>query len=460
MHLKRNGSLNASTEGFRRAGAASGRTLRPTTSRGIRKNAVVGETVPRIVRWSLLLFIFTIPFEGVDFFITSGTFSLAKLSGLFFIVFYFLYYNPFLSRRSFPGIPGSLWWFLGYVAIFALNGLTLGQEFLGEAPVDKFFLTLRRLVQLVFITWPVSNLLREEKLAKRALLTLGVASGFLGIALVAGFGTMRIAGQTGDVVRATALGYDPNLLAVLLALSAVILIGLLLNKDIRNLGSKILLLVLILALLMAIISTGSRTGVLTFITGTSVYLLSVLWVRRKITTIILASLAVITLVFMIARDPVSLIRWGDTYYEGETSGRQEIILTSVEMIWEKPLFGWRGVEWRYELGLRKRGYGQTDTHNLFLALFLEVGVFGATPFLIGLWLCTRTVWKARSGKMGNVPLASFIAILTANLAVNMLRYKLTWIILALAMASKAYTYAGLSRRQRPHVRDSQMKVPH
>ena len=45
-------------------------------------------------------------------------------------------------------------------------------------------------------------------------------------------------------------------------------------------------------------------------------------------------------------------RWRQTYYEGDTTGRDVIYAAAVEMISERPLFGWNPVEAFYELAKR------------------------------------------------------------------------------------------------------------
>ena len=56
--------------------------------------------------------------------------------------------------------------------------------------------------------------------------------------------------------------------------------------------------------------------------------------------------------------------------------------------------------------------GARDAHNLLLHLLLEGGIVGTLPFLVGLWLCGQSAWKARSKPLGLLPLALFCAMLS------------------------------------------------
>src|SRR5262245_44593094 len=126
--------------------------------------------LPTVVRWSFLLFIFSVPFETAELGITSKGFALSKLTGLMFFVVYFFYYNPLVAksspRNSFPAPEPALWGFAGYIAVFAINGLLFSNEF--------FVSVLSRLVtlvQLILFFWIAARILQEEELARATLLT-------------------------------------------------------------------------------------------------------------------------------------------------------------------------------------------------------------------------------------------------------------------------------------------------
>jgi O-antigen ligase len=225
-----------------------------------------------------------------------------------------------------------------------------------------------------------------------------------------------------------------------MALAAIIPIGLLFSKSIRHPWYKAFIGVMILPLLTAIVATGSRTGIAVFMIGLSVYLLPLGWAKSKKGTVVLALLAAIALVYMVIADPDSSLRWDQAYYEGDTSGREVIYREAINMISERPFLGWQPVAHWFELGKRITGREEKekDVHNLYLHLLLEVGVVGAIPFLAGLWLCTRAAWKARKGSMGNLPLATLLTVLSANLAIPFLTRKPMWLMLALALASTAH----------------------
>ena len=96
----------------------------------------------------------------------------------------------------------------------------------------------------------------------------------------------------------------------------------------------------------------------------------------------------------------------------------------------------------YELGRRVYGLyhpGERDAHNLFLYLFLEGGIVGTMPFLMGLWLCGQSAWKGRSKPLGLLPLALLCAVLASSMTHTDLRRKPFWLVLALASAATPLT---------------------
>jgi O-antigen ligase len=381
------------------------------------------------------VFIFTLPYDAADLGFMTGDLSIAKISGLLFFVFYFCYYGPLSQQRSFPCPASALWWFLIYVIIFALHGFFEPAEL-----ADKLsFSAVLTLAQLLVFFWITSDLLKDEKMARRILLTYAIATSLVALGMVAGLpGFSTDVGQG----RVEAMEDNPNTSGQHMALSALILIGLTLNGTFKRLTSKVLLPLLVVLLLAGIVGTGSRSAVGAFVIGCSVYLLPHLRSRRLLMSILLATLGIGAAIYMVVGNADFLERWSGTYYEGETSGRDEIYGAAIEMISERPIFGWHPVGAFYELGVRMGVWHGKDAHNLFLDLLLGLGLIGAIPFLIGLWLCARAAWRARTQVLGMLPLALIAANLAASMFHTNLTWKPQWFVLALTFAATSSKVSG------------------
>ncbi len=413
------------------------KTLKADLEANFRYVAVAVRGIPIAVRWSFLLFIFTLPYEYADVGFVTQDLSKTRIAGLLFFAVYFFYYGC-SRKRSLPRPPHATWWFLTYMVIFAVSAL------LDPGPGDQRSLSDSGVVtfaQLLVFFWITADLLQDEKMARGVLLTYAIATSLLALAMLAGFS------REIDEGRLETMGDNPNASGQHMALSALIFIGLTLNGTFKRWRTgKVLVPLLMILLLAGIAATGSRAAAGAFILGCSVFLLPHWRSRRILVSVILATLGIAAAVYMVARNPDFVGRWQESYYEGDTAGRDIIYGAAIDMISERPILGWHPVSGFYELGLRVGLWTGRDTHNLFLDLLLELGIIGAIPFIIGLCLCVRAAWRARAGVLGMLPLALIIANLTASLAHTNLTWKPQWFVFAVAIAASSSKVAEPVRR--------------
>ena len=378
--------------------------------------------IPARVRWALLLFVFSVPIESITL---SEDITITKAFGYVFLASVLT--CPRLFRLRFS--PAA-WWFLGYLTFVFVSGALLPREFLRQFATN--FLTL---LQLGFLFVILSNMLRDENLARKVLLTFAIAVCILALGSLLGFSGFSTGVRKVTPGRGTVLEYGANYAAVLMAMAAVILIGLRLDATAQPLWQKILLPVLTLLPLGLLVYTTSRSGAAAFIIGASLYLLPYRAGRHKTLAILLGMAAVIGMVYVVASHPIFSERWQKAYYEGNLSSRDKIWSAAIEMISEKPFLGWQPVISEYETDWRLGSWGRRATHSLYFHLLLEVGVIGAIPFLIGLALCARAAWKARAGVLGMLPLALLATMVAYNMALSGTKHKPLWIFLGLVIAA-------------------------
>jgi O-antigen ligase len=185
------------------------------------------------------------------------------------------------------------------------------------------------------------------------------------------------------------------------------------------------------------------------VTGVALYVLPYRKSKRKMVAILGATIAIVSVAYIAVNDQSTWSRLEMAYDAGDTAGRDRIFGVSIEMLSEKPLLGWQPIVFYHELGIREgKGYAHRgrDTHNLILHLLLEVGLLGAAPFLIGLWLCMRAAWTARVRSLGLLPLVWLITMLVGSMALSSLRYKSLWLVLTLSLASGASTVKQLKKK--------------
>jgi O-antigen ligase len=405
-------------------------------------------SIPKPLQWCFFLFIFTLPFENIPLtFIPEGT-SPAKYVGLLFFGFGLLY--PKVSFRYFPSV---LWWFIGYVTIYLVSGI-----FIEDIYYDAYKSRFITLVQLLAFFLMSYNILRQGDLSKSILMVFIISSIIAALGLI--FEFPGFVTKTEEIVgeRATLAGFNENEFGTVVALAALSLVGILLDKTPKSLVYKLILMSLSLPLMTALIYTGSRTACLVLLLGAVLLTLPYRSSKRKTAAVVWVSLAIISAIYITVNDPAMSSRWQLTYDKGDTAGRDKIFLASFEMFTERPLIGWGPVQIWYELGARV-GRKSRDTHNLLLHLLLEVGIIGTIPFCVGLFQCFRAAWKARTGRLGLLPFALVIAVLAANMALTYLTRKPIWVMLAIAPAAAAVASSNSKSKTRVLVRRAAMRQP-
>ena len=381
-------------------------------------------TSPKIVRWTFLLFAFTIPFETVNLEALPGASSLARLAGLLFFSTCFLYPKVYFRRP-----PQALWWFTGFASVSVLRGF-----FIPEQLVGQFISEIQTFVQLLVLCWFGSTLLQEEKNVRHTLLTFLIATLLVAIGLFLGLpGFSQMMGE-----RLSFVGANPNAFAVLMALGAQGLIGFGIEQIRRNTWMRVTFMALSLVPLTTMVYTGSRSGIIAFLAGVAVYALPYRSSKRKMAAILGVTIAVVGVVYIVVNDPNTLSRLEFSYQTGDTAGRDRLFTAAREMISEKPLLGWGPKVYLYELGVREgKGYKLRGAHNLFLDLLLEGGFLGAMPFLIGFGLCVRAAWTARGCNLGLFQLVWLVTMTIAAMSCPWVGTKAMWLVLTLSLASGA-----------------------
>jgi O-antigen ligase len=332
-----------------------------------------------------------------------------------------------------------LWWFAGYGFIYVLNGLVIPQQF-----VSPFLVQLQTFIQLLVLCWIGSTLLQEEKFARHTVLAFSIATLFLATGMLLGLPRFS---QTWGGERLSAAGFDPNGIAPIMALGAQAFIGFGIEQTRRAVGMRVTFIALSLLPLTAMVYTGSRGGILACVTGLALYALPYRRAKRKMTAILVATIAIVGVGYIVANNQTTLSRFEKSYETGNTAKRDKIFAASLEMFAEKPLLGWGAVIWGYELGSRAgRRANELGTHNLFLYLLVEVGLLGAAPFFIGLGSCVRAAWTARACSLEFIPLVWLITMLVDSMSIDTLRAKVLWLTLMLSLAAEAATIKRFKKK--------------
>lgn len=377
---------------------------------------------PGVVRWSLYLFAFSLPFEMPKHALPMDNPTLAATV--------FLLATLFAPKRCYGRVPWAAVWFGLYLYVFCLASALSNPFHLGEAL--RFF---EWLLQLWLVLWAGSNVMQSEPIARTTILSLGVGCFARAAMQLVGLGRTAHAVWTGGE-RVTSFGQNANMAAMILGAGIIALVGLGASKRRPLPFPRLLVWPMCAAIGVAMIQTGSRGGLLGLTVGLCVFLLGAKGARARARNTIIAVFAIGFIGVVADRSTVMRSRLADSAETGTMAGRERIYPAAWQMFKEHPVLGWGPVNNKYVLGgrLAEQLRRRRDTHNLLLEVLTSTGLIGAIPFFMGVLLGLRACLQARNGPHGAMALALMAAVLVANSSGNWIASKLLWVVLAYAVA--------------------------
>jgi O-antigen ligase len=376
-----------------------------------------------VLQGSLYLLAASLPFEYPE---RTIPLEIPTLTGAVFLLVTLLH-----PRRCYGRLPAPALWFGAYLAAFLLS-IGMGQAERAPEAVAEFVVVL----QGVLIFLAAANVMQEERVARRTLVTLVGACSLRAALPLLGFGRTTSPVWTGGE-RISALGQNANSAAMIMAAGLVALIGLTLVRRQKSTACLILAISLSILLSLAILETGSRGGFTALVGGVLVLALAANTWRQRLRNGAIAALAISLLAVAALRLPMMKNRLIDAAKTGNLAGREQLYPALWRMFLEKPLMGWGPANNRYELAVRigERERPKRAAHNIALELLTAGGLVLTLPFLVAGWLAALSAWRARAGEHAVLPLALFCSLFLSNMSGDWVASKLIWLVLAYALAS-------------------------
>lgn len=391
------------------------------------KRAVAAD-VPVVVRWAFYAFIATIPFEMID----PGLPAEPTVISLGILLVSLIFHPGLVFQRP----PLAFGLFVVYLMIFAAPTVAGPQNVYAM----EAWWQLAVVTQLVLMCWVVYNLMRHEKIAKRALLLLGAACMLLAVLQLTGL-SQTVNGIGGSSDRVTAFGFHPNNIARILSLGLLAFVGLAYASKHSFIRPRWAVWVAFAVIGVAVVQTGSRGGLLALGAGMVVFAFRSGNFAQKVRNALLVAAALGFFLMMAFQFGSTMDRFEEAVEEGDLARREQIFPAAWQMFLEKPLFGWGAVTAQYELGARL-GHVDEDSknaHNIILNTLMTTGLLGAVPIFAGTYLALYAAWRSRNGALGVLPLSMMVMILVANMSSNWLGNKMHWFVIAYALSSVALT---------------------
>ncbi|HLV25983.1 MAG TPA: O-antigen ligase family protein, partial [Gemmatimonadales bacterium] len=374
-----------------------------------------------VTRWAFYLYVAWIPLEYPD---RTLRFDLGTLMGAVFLATTVLSFRACYRRLSAPLVLYLVFLYF-WVASWVANGA--GYQVLVR---DSFL----RLLLLILVLWTSTNLLKDPRVFRNALLIVLGTCSMLALLQVSGVADMYGSGE--GVSRATVLGQNPNRTGRFLAGAALAAVGLALATPRPRLTTRAVYGVSVALLCAAMLQGGSRGAMLALLVSLLPFALIAPSFGARVRNAVVAMLVMAGLAWGALQSPLMQRRIA-LAESGNLAKREVIFPAATGMILERPWLGWGPVSAYYELGSRiSRGdRDRRDTHNIVLELFTTTGALGGVPALLAIGLCFIAAWRSRYGIWGALPLAFMVQMLVANMSGNNLTFKLYFLFQAFAIAS-------------------------
>ena len=339
-------------------------------------------SIERYINFSLLAFVFSLPYEYWDPFGISSYFTVTKTFGLFFFLFSF-----FDKRQSFElrNINKPL---LALFALWILLIVTSNINYSGRNSVTLFHFTF---LQNIILFWLISNRVKiNPKLIPKIFLSLILGVFTLGVLLNFGIGI-----ETDVELGSTRLmffGTNPNRVGDLSAIAIFIAFHMLTKRSIYFGKATWLILLTVPILVNILILSGSRGALLVTLVGTvTLFFFQKVSVKKKIILSIVGFLFLFILFHMIQDSEIMSRRLEKTFSEHYIDDRGLIWKHSFDIFLDNPFFGIGNTGYEKEISKKVGMYA--DTHNIFLFFMVSGGFFALMLYIIFLYFILKQAKK-------------------------------------------------------------------
>lgn len=369
---------------------------------------------------SLLLFIYclALPFEEALTFSFGG---ILKIIGFLVVGWCIIahYKTPIKIRKLRIVLP-FLWWFIfSAVSIIWCKDYTWWWYFIKlYASQIVLVLTITSYQQFVDLAYIKNGVVTGAVISAAVLAFLPTTS----MLTADGRRTMIVFGNE----------LDPNILAAIMMIALIITAERIIQKQNNRLQIG-----MAAFLLLGILLTGSRGGVIsTAVGGITYFLLSVKdrKVRRKVMLLASAVLMAIIIIFPFLPENLvgSRFTWkhlfGFDEYESGAHNRWTIWEHALPLSLNKPVFGYGCGSFFYAISTV---YRKTASHNLYVLLLIEGGIVGLSLFAAGQWRAFKTARKHRNYAV----ITLLLSVGVMSLTLDAISAKFFWISLLIAILS-------------------------
>lgn len=396
-----------------------------------KSNQEINSLEPRLLtKIMLYVFVATLPLQTIHLPLlnSEAAVSVPRLSG------YAFFLAALLDRGvAFRRVPWSAW------PIFIFWAWSVMAD-ISEVSIDRSLLMQRGLswIQSIVMFVIVANLCRTESVRTGLYLTFTCAVGTVGFLQLLGVATSAFgASDDGGIVdqaRMSMFGNDANFVGCDYGLAVLLAIAVVAGYARTNVSFRVLAMGLVAPFAFAMASTGSRTAVVATVVGVMGGAFLGLKGRARWIGVLSGGAAIAGFLVLALQSDIVRQRFEAVWYARDSSAREDIYLTAVELIEDNPWKGYGMSNHAYQLGAWDPTLSKTpyrDAHNIVLAALLQAGLIGASIYALGLAGIVWSVWKNRRGKEDFVFFGVICFLLVSNLLLPFDLRKIHWLMLGL-----------------------------
>lgn len=235
-------------------------------------------------------------------------------------------------------------------------------------------------------------------------------------------------------------GLDENIMAGLIGLG--IIAGIYLLFEYNNKIINIPIISGLIIMIMFLISTGSRGGMLATIVGIGGYFGR----SRKKSKWVLGAIILAIIFWQISSSEMASTRWENTIQTGDTANRENIFYSSWQLFMDNIWIGRGDINSYYKLGIH---FGQAEVgfHNEILWVLCSTGIIGACFIFPVLWKICKNVWSDYISWRSGVSMAYLLLATVLSLSLEIHHRKIFWIILAFLARGSIHENNTLERHK-------------
>lgn len=399
-----------------------------------------------LTRLLLYAFVATLPLQTIHLPLlnTEAIVSVPKLTGYAFFI------GAVLDRSAaFRRIPWATWPILMFWCWSVMADIA-------EVTIDQSLLMQRSLlwIQSIVMFVLVANLCRSLTARSGVCLSFICAAGVVACLQLSGVATSAFGiyadTVSEDQIRMSMFGNDGNFVGCDYGLAVIMAIAVIAGYIPASPGFRLAALGFIPPLAIAMASTGSRTAVVASIVGVMGGSLFGLRGKDRFLGLFGGGIAIAGVIVLALQSEITRQRFEAAWYARDSSARDDIYLTSIELIQQNPWKGYGMSNHAYQIGawdptLIKTPY--RDAHNIVLAAVLQAGVIGASLYAVGLFSILANVWRLRATKEAFLFFGVVGFLLIGNLLLPFDLRKVHWLMLGmLTNGQSGLSLVGLKKR--------------